>query len=180
MEKAKLVRLPAQLWHYNLCSATVMIGRFPAIYQKRSETSMERSIEWRRVPFDTSSIGLCSRHQNSRWWHSYIWLFLVKTRKWNMFFHREIFNGKTGLPFQNSTYSRELSRGTSENVCPINIPTEFPEFLSKWKVPIASHAGVLLVRHAILLGNAWRTPKKRVRGRLLEKNLLRPSCWRIY
>ena len=41
-----------------------------SIYQKLSETSMEGSSSEERVPLDTSSICLCSRHQNSRWWHT--------------------------------------------------------------------------------------------------------------
>ena len=79
-----------------------MIRRFPAIYQTLPETS----IPWKgpsseeRVPFDTSSIRLCSRHQNSRWWHSYIWWFLVKTCKWNMFFQRVFSRGKQDYLFK--------------------------------------------------------------------------------
>ena len=106
-------------------------------YQKLSETFMERSTEWRTCSIwhKFHSIMLLSPKfkmvaQISPWiaWN---WWFLVKPRKWNVLFHRKISNGKTGLLFQNSTYSRKRFSGTSGK-------REFPdfsEFLGKWKAP---------------------------------------------
>jgi len=86
----------------------------PSIYQKLWETSMERSIErgtcsiWRKFhSFMLSSPKFKTVTQISPWiaWN---WWFLVKTCKWNMHFNGRVSKGKTGLPFQNSTYSREF------------------------------------------------------------------------
>ena len=88
-----------------LSALTSVYGRFPV-------TKNFRKLPWKGpsseecVPFDTSSIRLCVRHQNSRRvaqispWISWNcrWL-LVKTREWNMLFHWKFSNGKTGLPF---------------------------------------------------------------------------------
>ena len=80
---------------------------------------MERSIEWRMCSiwhkfhsFMLSSPKFKLVAQISPWIAWNCRWFLVKTREWNMLFHRKFSNGKTRLPFKNSSYSRELSSGT--------------------------------------------------------------------
>ena len=77
-----------------------------SIYQNLSETSMERSIEWRMCSiwhkfhsFMLSSPKFKLVAQISPWIAWNCRWFLVKTREWNMLFHRKFSNGKTGLPF---------------------------------------------------------------------------------
>ena len=90
-----------------------------SIYQNLSETSMERSIEWRMCSiwhkfhsFMRSSPKFKMVAQISPWIAWNCRWFLVKTREWNMLFHQKFSSGKTGLSFYNSSYSRELSSGT--------------------------------------------------------------------
>ena len=59
----------------------------------------------------------------------------MKTRKWNVFFHRKVSNRKTALPLQNSLYSRKFSGGTHGKRVPLTSQPEVQEFLGKWKAP---------------------------------------------
>ena len=89
-----------------------------SIYQNLSETSIERSIEWRTCSIwhkfhsfmlSSPKCKMVAKILPRTAWNCW---FLVKTRKWNTHFHWKISDGKTGLPFQNSPYSREFSSGT--------------------------------------------------------------------
>ena len=80
---------------------------------------------------------------NGRW-------FLVKTRKWNMLFHRKFPKGKQlGLPF----FKMQLFPGTFQwNVRKTCVPStsqlEFSEFLSKWKAPHVQRKSIPIFAHA--------------------------------
>ena len=102
-----------------------------------SFTKNFRKLPWKgpsseeRVPFDSSSFRLNALVTKFKMvaqistWIAWNWSLDVKTRKGNMHFLRKNSNKKTGLPFQNSTYSLEFSSGT--------------KFLGKWKALIFFH-----------------------------------------
>ena len=123
-----------------------------SIYQKLSEASMERSFHLTQVPFAYAFVtkiqdGSTDIAQwiawNRRW-------FLVKTRKWNMLFHRKFPKGKQlGLPF----LKIQLFPGTFQwNVRKTCVPStsqlEFSEFLSKWKAPHVQRKSIPIFAHA--------------------------------
>ena len=109
---------------------------------------MERSIGWRMhsIWYKFHSFMLLSPNfkmvvQISPSTACKNWGFLAKTCKWNMLFHQNVSNRKTGLPFQNSTYSWELSSGTPRKcVFHQHANWKFRNFWVNEKCPRSQHS----------------------------------------
>ena len=137
--------LVQQAWRvcfHFLSGWTLYYGHFP--FTKNFEKlPWKRPSSEERVPFDKSSIRLCSHHQHSRWWHRYrceqhrTGDSSQKPVNHTCISIGKVSSGKTGLPFQFSSYSREFSSGTRDkSMFHLHPNKNFRNFLVNEKHPI--------------------------------------------